>query len=167
MNALAAFPHGSDAGLTGTSAAPGLLASLSSLALPLDPSEFALALSGVAQSKPGARIEFRFLFGEVAFRAHAEDRRRHVVLTLVGDLGFLPFTIENSRRRRRLRNALAAARRGSGLRWEITPGHEIRVTGDIELPSPLAPVSVITGAVTLLARGRPYLDLVVSVAGEE
>lgn len=167
MNALAAFQHGLDASLTGSLAAPGLLASLSKLTLPLDASEFAHALSGVTQSEPSAAIDFRFLFGEVAFRAHAEDRCERVVLTLVGDLGFLPFTIENSRRRRRLRNVLAAAQRGSGLRWEITPQHEIRVTGDVELARPLAPLAVITGAVTLLARGRPYLDLVVSVAGEE
>ena len=82
------------------------------------------------------------------------------------NLGYLPFTIENARRRRRLRLALWAARRATGLRWEVTDTHAIRAHGEIDLRMALTPTAVVAGAVTLLLRSQPYLELITEIAGE-
>jgi hypothetical protein len=116
--------------------------------------------------RPSGVLEFSFCFGEVPFQARAERRNERPVLMLTGDLGILPFTIENARRRRRLRTVLAAARHGSGTSWEVTANHRIRVSGEVHLDLPLTPTALIAGATTLLMASRPYLELIVSVGGE-
>jgi hypothetical protein len=116
--------------------------------------------------RPSGVLEFSFCFKEVPFRCRTERRNERPLLSLTGDLGILPFTIENARRRRRLRTVLTAARHSSGMSWEITQNHRIRVSGEVDLDLPLTPTAVIAGATTLLMASRPYLELIVSVGGE-
>jgi hypothetical protein len=116
--------------------------------------------------RPATAITFRFCFLEVPFLARAERRASAFVLAVEGDLGVLPFTIENAARRRRLRRVLSWAQQRSGLRFEITPQHLIRVQGEIELGTVLTPTAMIAGTTTLLLRAQPCLEVVVAVAGE-
>src|SRR6266853_1119909 len=83
-----------------------------------------------------------------------------------GELGSLPFSIENPRRRRRLLKVLHGAVAGTTLQWEVNQDHRMRVIGDIELGMPLTPMAVVAGAATLLVHCRPYIDLIVKVANE-
>jgi hypothetical protein len=53
---------------------------------------------------------------------------------------------------------VAAARECSGLDWQVTPQQQIQVRSGISLPSPLTPVAMILGAVTLLLRALPFLE---------
>jgi hypothetical protein len=141
-----------------------VLASLSRFEPPFEIDRFGASFGmGV---RPSGVLEFSFCFKEVPFRARAERRNERPLLSLTGDLGILPFTIENARRRRRLRTVLAAARRSSGMSWEVTQNHRIRVSGEVDLDLPLTPTAVIAGATTLLMASRPYLELIVSVGGE-
>jgi hypothetical protein len=147
-------------------AAPSVLAALGRFVPPFEIDRFGAAPEGTPPVRPSGVLDFRFCFAEVPFHARAERRQGRPMLTLSGDLGTLPFTIENARRRHRLRLVLAAAQRRSGLTWEVTAHHAIRLRGEIELELPLTPVAVLAGAVALLMKIRPYLDLVVAVAGE-
>lgn len=144
----------------------GVLASLGRFEPPFEIDRFGASF-GVGPVRPSGVLNFRFCFKEVPFRARTERRQGRPVLTLTGDLGILPFSIESAKRRRRLRTVLWAARRSSGLRWEITRQHRIRVTGEIELDLPLTPTAVIAGATTLLLTSRPHLELIVAVASED
>jgi hypothetical protein len=121
---------------------------------------------GIRPARPSGILNFRFCFQEVPFHARTERREGRPVLSFTGDLGILPFTIENATRRRRLRKVLAAARHASGLCWTIGADHCIRVTGEIDLGMKLTPTAVIAGATTLLLKSRPYLDLIIAVASE-
>jgi hypothetical protein len=143
----------------------GVLASLSKFEPPFEIDRFGTSF-GLHPVRPSGVLEFRFCFKEVPFEARTERRDGRPVLTLRGDLGILPFTIENAARRRRLRTVLAAVRQGSGMRWSVGRDHHIRVTGEIALDLPLTPTAVIAGATALLLRSRLYLELIVSVAGE-
>jgi len=111
----------------------------------------------------------RFSFGlyDVPFQARAERKAGKPVLTLIGDLGVVPFSIQNPRRRRRLLQVVAAAQRDSSLLWEVTPDHRISLTGEIDLNLPLTPTAVIAAATRLLLRCRPYIELVVGIASEK
>ena len=82
----------------------GLIASLGSVALPL---EIDRGLRpGDAGARPTGVLNFCFGFQDVPFQAHAERRDGRPWLTLTGDLGSLPFSIEHPRRRRRLLKVL-------------------------------------------------------------
>ncbi len=167
MTAVAALPSKRDPGFDPSHLPAGLIASLGRLELPLEFDRARAALTGVKMPDTGSAVGFRFLFREVPFEARAERRDGRTAVSLVGDLGFLPFTIENAKRRRRLRMMLAAADRASGLRWEITPRHGIRISGEIDRNVPFTPTAIVAAAIALLLRGRPYLDLAVAIAGEE
>lgn len=141
-----------------------LIASLGRVALPFEIDQ------GIGPERLGARpngvLAFCFGFQDVPFQARAERRDGRPWLTLVGDLGSLPFSIENPRRRRRLLKVLHGAQAGTTLHWEVDQDHRMRVIGEIELGLPLTPMAVIAGAATLLVHCRPYIDLVVKVANE-
>jgi hypothetical protein len=147
------------------SAPTGLIASLGSVALPLEIDRgFG---PGDGGARPSGVLTFCFGFQDVPFQARAERRDGRPWLTLTGDLGSLPFSIENPRRRRRLLKVLHGAQAGTTLHWEVDQDHRMRVIGEIELGLPLTPMAVIAGAATLLVHCRPYIDLVVKVASEE
>jgi hypothetical protein len=143
----------------------GVVASLGRVAPPFEIDRFGASF-GLHPARPSGVLKFRFCFMEVPFAAETERRQGRPVLTLTGNLGVLPFSIESARRRRRLRKVLAYARRASGLRWEVTPEHHIRASGEADLGLPLTPTAIIAGATTLLLRSRPYLELIVAVGGE-
>ena len=146
------------------SAPAGLIASLGSVALPLEIDRgFGPGDSG---ARPTGVLTFCFGFQDVPFQARAERRDGRPWLTLTGDLGSLPFSIENPRRRRRLLKVLHGAQAGTTVQWEVDQDHRMRVIGEIELGLPLTPMAVVAGAATLLVHCRPYIDLIVKVANE-
>src|SRR6185312_16267233 len=88
-----------------------MLAALSRFVPPFEIDRFGAAPDGIEPARPSGVLDFRFCFSEVPFSARTERRDGRPVLTLIGDLGTLPFTIENARRRQRLRLVLDAAQR--------------------------------------------------------
>jgi hypothetical protein len=144
---------------------PRALAAIAAAERPIDIDRFGASF-GVGLARGAGVLTFRFCFREVPFTASLERRAERPVLRLAGELGHLPYTIENPARRRRLRTALAAARQGSGLDWEITERNVIRASGEIEIGRPLTPPAIVAGATTLLLRSQPYLELIVTLASE-
>ena len=130
------------------------------LPLELDRSEF----FGSCSTRP---VAFRFTYREVPFSCTAERKDGQPELTLTGDFGALPYTAEGQERRKALKTVVAHARRRSGLDWQVTPQQEIIMRGGISLALPLTPVAMVTGAVTLLLRARPFLDLLLETMTEE
>jgi hypothetical protein len=143
-----------------------VIASLARLEPPFEIDRFGLSFIKAAAHGPDTLLTFRFSFREVPFEGRARRRDGQPMLSLVGDLGYLPFTIENARRRRRMRTILEHALRGSGMRWELTSRNQIRISGDIVLGLPLTPTAMLAAVTTLLLRSRPYLELAVSIGGE-
>jgi hypothetical protein len=103
-------------------------------------------------------VVFRFVLHDVPFSCTVDRPEGQPMLTLTGDLGALPYTAEGAERRRAMQAVVAAARERSGLDWQVTPQQQIQVRGGISLPSPLTPVAMILGAVTLLLRVLPFLE---------
>ena len=155
-----------DAGHADATSRGSILAALSRLAGPIEIDRVEGASADLPPARPSGVLRFRFCFREVPFEARAERRQTRPILSLTGDLGTLPFSIENPARRRRLRKVLAAAKLFSGLRWEVTPAQTIRAKGEIDLGTALTPTAIIAGTATLLLQSRPYIDLITTVAGE-
>ena len=104
-------------------------------------------------------VAFRFMVRDVPFSCTAERLDGKPVLTLTGDFGALPYMAEDPERRRSIRDIVSAARERSGLEWQVTPQQQVVVRGDITIASPLTPVNLTMGAVTLLLRALPFLEL--------
>ena len=132
----------------------GVIASIGGIKLPLELDRIHLfGRSGKQQ------LSFRFAFREVPFSCIAERQNGRPTLALIGDFGALPYTAEDPERRRAVQAVLATAQQRSGLRWAVTPQQQIEVKGDIALDLPLTSMALVAGAVTLLLRVRPYLEL--------
>ena len=112
-------------------------------------------------------VAFRFTYREVPFACTATRENGHPVLTLIGDFGALPYTAEGPDRRHAVQTVVAAARERSGLDWHVTPEQEIVMRGGISLALPLTPVAMIAGAVTVLLRARPYLEVLLNALAQE
>src|SRR5438067_720695 len=132
-----------DAGRADATVPTSVLASLGRLAGPIEIDRITGAMADLPPPRPSGVLRFRFCFREVPFEARAERRQNRPVLSLTGDLGTLPFSIEHAARRRRLRKVLAAAELFSGLRWEVTPAQTIRASGEIDLGAALTPTAII------------------------
>jgi hypothetical protein len=143
-----------------------VVAAFGRLAGPIEIDRVEGASADLPPARPSGVLRFRFCFREVPFEARAERGQNRPTLSLTGDLGTLPFSIENPARRRRLRKVLAAAELFSGLRWEVTPAQTIRATGEIDLGAALTPTAIIAGTASLLLQSRPYIELITAVAGE-
>jgi hypothetical protein len=139
-----------------------IIATLGGFELPLELDRG--GLFGRGEPRP---VTFRFSFREVPFSCTAERRDGQPVLTLTGDFGALPYTAEGPERRRAVQAVVAEARRRSGLDWQVTPQQQIVVRGGISLTLPLTPVATIVGAVTLLLRARPFLELLLEAMVQE
>ena len=139
-----------------------IIAALGGFGLPLelDRSEF----FGSGATRP---VAFRFTFREVPFSCIAERKDGQPLLALTGDFGALPYTAEGPERRKAVQAVVAHARCRSGLDWQVTPHQEIIMRGGISLALPLTPVAMVTGAVTLLLRARPFLELLLETMTEE
>lgn len=167
MSSAAHAPaSGPETAALGALSSQGVLASLGRHEPPLEIDRFGGSPGGTTPASASGEVRFRFCFHEVPFEARTIRRDGRPLLLLTGDLGPLPFTIESPARRRRLRKVMAAAQRGSGLVWDVTQEQRIRVTGETDLGASLTPTAMIAGAATLLLACRPYLDLLITVAGE-
>lgn len=139
-------------------AAQSIVAALGRFPLPIELDR--VRLFGRSR-KRGEQLCFRFGFRDVPFKCVAERRDGLPYLTLSGDLGGLACTPTTPARRRSVQTIVAAAAQRSGLLWTISPRQQVEVSGALTLDGPLTGASLVTGAVTLLMRARPYLDLLV------
>jgi len=112
-------------------------------------------------------VAFRFTFHEVPFSCTVTREDGQPILTLTGDFGALLYAAEGPERRQAVRTVVAAARRRSGLDWHVTPQQQIVMQGGLALTLPLAPVAMIAGAVSVLLRARPYLEVLLDALAPE
>jgi hypothetical protein len=120
----------------------------------------------MAARRDGQRFGFRFVWRDVPFSGTVTGDGAPARLTVTGELGPLPFTIEAARRRNRALRTLAAAQRSTDLDWRLTAAQEIVVSGETMLVGPSTPGAMIAGAVGVIARGDHYLALLLDVLGD-
>jgi hypothetical protein len=142
--------------------AESIIATLGGFELPIELDQ--PEILGLGSPRP---VAFRFTFREVPFSCTTMRENGHLLMTLTGDFGALPYTAEGAQRRQAVQTVVAAARQRSGLDWRVTPQQQIIVTGGLSLAQPLTPVAMITGAVTLLLRARPFLDALLEALAQD
>ena len=103
--------------------------------------------------------EFTFTWMDIPFQGLVEkDEDGRPWLRLRGNLGPVPFSAENIRRRARL-IALSGLEIVDQARFRITPEWELNFLHRASLDDPITQMSILGQTTALLAQAKPYLDL--------
>lgn len=133
-------------------------------ALPLELDRLGLS-EAMGLGKTIRPLHFRFAYLGLPFAADVQEEGSCAVLHLHGECGLLPFTAEAGSKRRALLRVLDATTHDTGLEWQFSPHHEIRIVSRIELARPLGPASILAGAIAPLIRAHSYLLLLLEIIG--
>tara|TARA_R110001606_G_scaffold164154_2_gene308478 strand:+ start:173 stop:628 length:456 start_codon:yes stop_codon:yes gene_type:complete len=98
-----------------------------------------------------------------AFKFDARLDRESINLSrlrVICDIGSIPFTAEGAQRRINIMSILDATKSGFPIRTVISPQRRMQLIAEARLDAPVTTQNFITGIVTLVAKARPYLDLI-------
>lgn len=103
--------------------------------------------------------EFTFAWMGIRFHAVIEDAGDEgALIRLAGDLGPVPYSVEDRERRARWTKLCALEISDNG-QFGITPDLRFQFNYQIRLTNPLSPISILGQTTALLAHAKPYLDI--------
>lgn len=107
----------------------------------------------------GGILEFGFAYRQIRFKARYDEGEAEGILTLIGDLGPLPFTAESPAARAGLGHIVVDA---NGLLGPILHFTQSRIAleAKIIVERPVNATHVICAVTTILVPATPYLDLI-------
>jgi len=104
--------------------------------------------------------KFTFTWMNIGFRGVIEnDGDDGAMLRLAGDLGHVPFSVENLQRRAGL-TKLCSLKILDDAGFEITSNLVLEFHHQIRLMDPPTPMLALSQITALLAQAKPYLDMV-------
>ena len=106
-----------------------------------------------------APIAFGFTYAGIAFEARADRSDEQPKLTIRGLVGTLPFSAEGVQRRVDLKSIIAASQEAEICRLTLDGRQEIWLDADIAVQTPMTPTALIAAAAALIARCKPWLDM--------
>lgn len=126
--------------------------------LPLEVGTVAMGDDGhISHSSADRALHFRFTACGIDFEGEIADQ--NAPLRIRANLGKLPYTAESPDGRRLARSVLAATDRLRHGHILLSDGQDMILQGELALPSPRTPVSVIATASALVLEFRPYISL--------
>ena len=120
---------------------------------------------GLARLGPTTPLNFRFSWHGIRFAARAEASGERLVLSLSGDLATVPYSAEDARSRTCLFQFLAWLGDMDSCRLAVIGANTVRYHGSVEIAPSFTAADVVTGAVTLLLRARPYIESMEELRG--
>lgn len=109
---------------------------------------------------PMPPINFRFQWQGIPFAARVvmtDDGATR--LRLVGDLGPIPYSAEDARRRDRLLSLIRWHAAARPCRFAVGQRQHLNLLGDADVATPLTGTAIIAAATQLLLQARSHLDL--------
>ena len=106
-----------------------------------------------------APIAFGFTYAGIAFEARADRSEEAPKLAIRGLVGTLPFSAEGVQRRTDLKSIILASQDLASCRLTLDPRQEIWLDADIAVETPMTPTSLIAATAALIARCKPWLDM--------
>jgi hypothetical protein len=108
---------------------------------------------------PEPPINFRFYWQGIPFAARVDNTEAGLRLRLVGDLGPVPFSVENAPGRDRLLSLVQWGDANGTCRFVVGRRHHLNLLGDARITAPLTGTAIIATATSFLLQARPYIDL--------
>lgn len=102
---------------------------------------------------------FRFELSGVPVHVGMRTDGQQIRLTLSGDLGYLPYSIENQERRRAINAVIAATGDLSFSRFELVDHRHIMLRGHRMMPRPFQLVDMFMGLVDMIHELTPFMAL--------
>ncbi|MEO0393658.1 MAG: hypothetical protein AAF213_10500 [Pseudomonadota bacterium] len=102
---------------------------------------------------------FRFELGGVPVHVGMRTDRHQIRLTLSGDLGYLPYSIENQERRRAINAVIAATDDLDFCHFELVDHRHIMLRGHRMMPRPFQLVDMFMGLVDMVHEVAPFMEL--------
>lgn len=102
-------------------------------------------------------ITFSFDCQGATFTATARRVDKRVVVTVVSDLGPLPFSAESALARRAIQDFVLACSASTEPRLIINENQMIRIESSFELLQPVSPITMLTMVTKLLLELKPWL----------
>lgn len=103
-------------------------------------------------------LTFSFDYQGVTFTAHGRRIGERFVMTVVADLGPLPFSAESAAARSQIQDIVAASALSVSPILTIDDSQAIRVETSFDLVQPVSPVSMLTMVTELLLTLKPMLE---------
>lgn len=126
--------------------------------LPLELKTIHVADDGKAARRLPDQLTFRFHFAGIAFDAAARRHAGGTRLSLEGLLGYLPYSAQGPALRTDVATIVASSSAMQAGRFVVTEGQEIRLRAEVEVETPITPVSLIAAAADILVNAKPWLD---------
>jgi len=110
---------------------------------------------------PGSSVKLSFDWASYKFDALLDRKSiKTSSLRISCDIGAVPFTAEGVQRRVNIMSILDATKTGATIRTAISSKRRMELIAETRLEAPVTTQSFIAGIVTLVAKARPYLDLI-------
>ncbi len=132
-----------------------------SAAIPNQTGNTAASGSASAFDARGSTVKLSFDWDSFKFNAQLDRKSINTSsLRVTCDIGAIPFTAEGAQRRINIMSILDATKSGIPIRTVISPTRRMELIAESKLEAPVTTQSFITGIVTLVAKARPYLELI-------
>jgi hypothetical protein len=112
-------------------------------------------------------INFRFIYKGIPFSAAYAVTGQGAFLTIVGEVGILPFSAQSAGTRRTLLTIMEAANRVTGNRFRVNSASRIEIHSTIALEQPINAANLIVAAAQVLLPALPYLECIADATGGE
>ena len=102
---------------------------------------------------------FRFELGGVPVHVGMRTDGAKIRLTLSGDLGYLPYSIENHEARHAINAVIAATDDLTYSKFELVDSQHIMLRGHRHMPRPFQLVDMFAGLVEMIHEINPFMEL--------
>lgn len=106
------------------------------------------------------RLEFAFAVGTLPFHAHLRSSEEGARMLIAGDIATLPYTAESANARHSLTRTLRHCETFDWGGIKITPNNHIVIHGEVPLPPPINPFSVVRAVSRFIVTIYPLISFV-------
>lgn len=110
-------------------------------------------------------IDFSFVYKGIRFAAGYGITAQGAFLTIVGEVGILPYSAQSSTLRRTLLAIMEAGNAAIGRRFRVNQASRIEIHSTITLDQPINAVNLIVAAAQVLLPALPYLECIADASG--
>lgn len=112
-------------------------------------------------------IDFNFVYKGIPFAAGYGVTPQGAFLTIVGEVGILPYSAQSATSRRTLLAIMEAANAAIGRRFRVNAASRIEIRSTITLDQPINAVNLIVAAAQVLLPALPYLECIADATRAE